>query len=293
VQTLLPQSSRWHTLPPPHDGEAATKVASNNGDADVRITPHDIMSVVDHWERMVRGWRLLGPPLRPSPADLAFVAPRIAGARRGVVLGVTPELVELPWPGRIVAVERDRAMIGALYKRATGAVLGDWRALPLATAAFDVAVGDGCLTVLTELADYGRFAAELARVLAPAGRAILRAFVAPEPREPLAAIATDPSKSFHALKWRIAMALGERVAVAAIKATFDALFPDRDALAASTGWNPEVIAGIDMYAGSTVYTFPTLATAVAALAPLELVQTLVPDYELGDRCITLVLRRSG
>ncbi len=119
-------------------------MASSSGDADVRTTPHDIMAGVDHWQRLVRGWSLLGPPLRPSPADVAFVAARIAGVTRGLVLGVTPELVALPWPQRVVAVERDRAMIAGLY-RGQWVVAGDWRALPLADRSIDLACGDGCL----------------------------------------------------------------------------------------------------------------------------------------------------
>nr|HEX4313443.1 class I SAM-dependent methyltransferase [Kofleriaceae bacterium] len=246
---------------------------------------------MDHWSEVVKQWRLLGPPLRPCAADVAIVAARVAGARRALVLGVTPELVGLPWPHRagVIASDRSPAMVHVLHP-APGAIVADWRALPIASGALDLAVGDGVLTTLPYPAGYRALARELQRVLAPGGRAIVRVFAAPERRDDVAAI--EPrGDGFHALKWRLAMALGETVGVAAIRDAFDARFPDRAALAARTGWSRDVIDSIDVYRGSrVVFSFPTLARAAAALAPeLAVVDTVVPDYELG--CPTIVLRR--
>ena len=202
------------------------------------------------------------------------------------MLGVTPELVGLPWT-RVLAVDRDPAMIAALHPQ-PGAVAGDWRALPCADAAFDVVAGDGCLTTVAYPTDVAAVAREIARVLAPGGVAVLRLFVAPETREALDAI--EPGGSFHALKWRIAMALGESVRVEDIRAAFDARFPDRAALAARTGWDRAVIDAIDVYRDSpAVYSFPTLARTLAALSPLVARDVIAPAYELGDRCPTVVL----
>src|SRR5580692_1851216 len=204
------------------------------------------MVVVDHWPRHVRQWALVGPPLRPCADDLAAVAPHVTNARRGaVVLGVTPELVALPWRCPVVAVERDRDVIAALH-RGGGAIAGDWRALPVAAGVIDIVAGDGCLSNVA-LADYRVLAGELARVLAPTGRAVLRLFAAAEPRESLAAIDAVDCASFDVLKWRIAMALGDAVPVAAIKDAFDARFPDRGSLAARSGWRRDVIDAIDVY----------------------------------------------
>jgi SAM-dependent methyltransferase len=249
------------------------------------------MAVVDHWPRHARQWALVGPPLRPCAEDLAVVAPYVASARRGaVVLGVTPELVALPWRCPVVAVDRDREVIAALHAGA-GAVAADWRALPVATSSVDVVVGDGCLSFFA-VADYPVVARELARVLVPGGRAVLRLFAASEPRAPLAAIDPAACASFDALKWRIAMALGEAVPVTAIKAAFDARFADRAALAAHTGWRRDVIDAIDVYAGSpAIYTFPTLSRAAAAVAPaLAVVSVHAPSY---DACYPTVVLHSG
>ena len=70
----------------------------------------------------------------------------------------------------------------------------------------------------------------------------------------------------------------------------DEIVPDRAALAARTGWAPEVIATLDSYRGSSlVYSFPTEDEAAAALAPLEVIARHTPGYALGERCPTLLL----
>lgn len=212
---------------------------------------------MDHWPAHARQWALVGPPLRPSPADVATAAAALAGAGRVLLLGVTPELAPLA----TVAVDHSAAMIAAIHRGPGPAVRADWRALPFAAGSFDAALGDGALSNLAFPDGYADLGRELRRVLGPDGRAVLRVFAR---RAPAAA-----PGSLHALKWDLAMALARddrNVAVAAIGAAFDAAFPDRDALAARTGWSRAVIDTIDAYRGSTVrYSFPTLDEAVAAL----------------------------
>ena len=104
-------------------------------------------------------------------------------------------------------------------------------------------------------------------------------------------------RSFHALKWRVAMLLSDgpefSVAVAEIHATFDRLFPDRERLAAAGGWPGELISTIDAYAGApTRYTFPTLAAALEAARPwFEAVEVRRGRYELSDCCPIVAFRR--
>ena len=263
----------------------------------------------DHWPRHARQWALVGPPLRPGAADVQLMEAEAAarhvatGGRSlaALILGVTPELVTMRWPDdtRVVAVERSADVIGAIFPATAGAevVVADWRALPRPDASLDLVIGDGSLSNLAFPADYRLLAAELGRVLAPGGRVALRLFAAPETREPLAAVAVALASgtigSVHALKWRIAMAIqpdDRNVAVADIGRAFDELVPDRAALADRRGWDPAVIATIDVYRDSTlVYSFPTQAEVGAALAPLVTVACHTPTYELGDRCPTLVL----
>lgn len=225
-----------------------------------------------------------------------------AAGGAALVLGVTPELVGMRWPAgvRVTAADRSRDVIDAVFAPAphAEAVCADWRALPAADGAYAIAVGDGSLSNLDFPGGYRAVAAELARVVD--GPVVLRLFAAPARAESLGAIAADLGAgrigSFHALKWRLAMAVQPpeaNVRVSDIAAAFDELVADRAALVARTGWPRAVVDAIDVYRGSAVtYSFPTEAAATAALAPhWRPVARHVPGYELGARCPTIVLAR--
>src|SRR3954454_13560901 len=112
---------------------------------------------MDHWSLNAQRWALLGPPLRPSLEDTAAAVKALARwgdvPARAMVLGVTPELVTLPWPaGSIVyAVDRVRPMIDHVLPPGPDrqAIVADWCDLPLAARSIDVAVGDGCLATFS------------------------------------------------------------------------------------------------------------------------------------------------
>lgn len=249
---------------------------------------------------------MIGRPLRPSPEDTRIVEDALPRDRPldVLVLGVTPELVsmQLPSGSTVVAIDREPAMVDTLFVPGPGrrALVGDWLALPLPDASIDVAAGDGCLTLFAFPDQHRAFTSELSRVVRPGGLVVLRLFAAPETPETLDDIraALPTIGSMDVLKWRIAMAIQSReraVGVRAIRDAFDALVPDRAALAARTGWRREVIDHIDVYRDSpAVYSFPTVSEVRAVLAPTFVeVACHVPSYELGDRCPTLVLRHSS
>jgi SAM-dependent methyltransferase len=260
----------------------------------------------DHWPRHAQQWALVGPPLRPGPADRAIAQAVLGPVRRAVVLGVTPELIELAWPAdsAVVAVERSRAVIDAIFPRGrphARAVQADWRALPVATGAIDRVLGDGSLSNLAFPDDYRALAAELARVLRADGAVALRLFAAPPHPESIDAIAAalraGQIGSMHALKWRLAMAIQPadfNVAVADIGRAFDAIAPNRAAIATRTGWPRPVIDAIDVYQGSALrYSFPPLDAVRAVLAPwLRETACHTPGYELGARCPTVIFARA-
>lgn len=208
----------------------------------------------------------------------------------------------MAWPAgtTLVAIDRSRDMLDAVFPAGAGApVVGDWRAIPYPGGAFDWIVGDGCATLLDYPAGYATTATELRRVLAADGELVLRLFARPEIPETLLEVSRDLAAnqigSFHAFKWRLAMALqapSRNVRVADILAAFERFTRDRAALAARTGWAAEAIATIDAYRESTAaYSFPTLAEIRAVFASrFDEVACVFPDYELGDRCPTLILR---
>lgn len=251
------------------------------------------------WRNFAGVYGRLGPPLRPSPADVANVAKAIAGTDRRVLLfGVTPELSALG--DELVAVDNSPRMLAAIWpgdRDGRRALLADWTRLPFEDGAFDAVIGDGSLNSAPGQVE--QVLAEARRVLAPGGRAVFRAFCSPETPERLDAIRSDADGgrdgNFHALKWRIAMALaaGEADAIVPVRkilAAFDELFPDRDALAARTGWSKDAIATIDAYQQADhSLGFPTLAQLLKLgerfFGPAEVLHGA--GYPLAERCPTI------
>ena len=267
------------------------------------------------WRNHASQWQKVGPPLRPSTQDgalmMAAVAPNLRDRREGakvVVLGVTQELVQLAWPNHVSlhAFDHSAEMIAAVWQPhpvVPGTVRqARWEDLPLPNRSVKVAIGDGSLNALPRLAEYPAVLVELARVLEPEGVLCLRCFVRPpvpetQPTVSAAALSGE-IRSFHALKWRVAMTLSEApefsVAVSDIHAAFESMFPDREVLAAAAGWPLEIIDSIDAYKGAqTRYTFPSLIALAEICSPhFALAEVRCGDYELADRCPTVSFKLS-
>ena len=259
--------------------------------------------MTNHWDNYHRHWMLLEAPLRPTPEIVAIFERELDLSGADVLLlGVTPELAVL---GRsLLAVDQSAAMISGVWagdNASRRAVTGNWLDLPVAGASTEAIIGDGCLSAVASKADRNALHGEIARALKPGGRAAIRLFASPETTETLASIEVQvlagAIENFHALKWRIAMACTTggpdfAIKVRTIRDTFDALYPDRDALAARTGWSRASIDTIDVYAGSDIsYSFATLAILVDEARDWFNDVRVVPSgsYPLAERCPLLVL----
>lgn len=251
-----------------------------------------------------RRWPTLRPPLRPAPAAVAAVAQHLAGiADSLVLLGVTPELAALP--RAMIAVDWSADMIALAWpgdSAARRALLGDWKALPLPDASVGGAMGDGALTMLGWPDEQQRVLAELARVVRPGGRVVLRCFATPEPAEPVAAVAAAAltgALPFHLFKLRFNMAAAREVPALTISSAtlydrFDALLPDGPARAA-TGWSETDFAEMAAYRGSAYrHAYPTrselLTLAREWPGTAQLIET--HDYPGAEHCPLLVLDRA-
>lgn len=257
----------------------------------------------DHWQAHARQWSRIGSPLRPGEEDVAIMR-AILGAAPGVglLLGVTPELTALS--ERLISVERDAAMIERHWApRGSGQCvrMGDWLELPLAPDSVDFAAGDGSLNMLRHAGAYTRLFGQLHACLRDQAALALRVFSAPEhpetPQQVLDDALCGAIGSFHAFKWRLAMALvaqagDPNIAVSAIGEAFGRLAPSRDTLAQLAGWPRADIDTIDAYRSSpAVYSFPTLAQLRAAIpAGFEEVGVFYGSYELAQCCPVIALR---
>jgi SAM-dependent methyltransferase len=245
----------------------------------------------------------LCPPLRPSPGDVENMRRAVAAdGKRILLLGVTPELSILG--ADLTATDNDQRMIDNTWpgdRPDRRAVLADWTDLPFPSRKFDAVIGDASPNAAADQAE--EIIDEAERVLAPGGTVAFRLFCSPEKPETLEFIRDDVlggwQGNFHAMKWRIAMALAESkpravVPVRETLAAFNRLFPDRGALAAATGWPEEDIATVDAYMGAEhSLGFPKLS-AMRALVGRHFSDISVIEakgYPLAERCPTLVCRR--
>ncbi len=245
-----------------------------------------------------RRWSLIAVPLRPPPPVAAAMAALVVD-RPGLALqlGVTPEIAAVPT--RSIAVDWDEQMVRLAWLGGPGraAVVADWRALPLGPASIAMVIGDASLTMLRWPAD--ALWAELARVLAPGSRIVLRCFAGPEPAESPASLRSEAlagqAGSFAAFKLRLNMALfaqHERAGAITSQQLFDGFtkcFPDRGELLRATGWTEAEVAQIDRYAGSvSLHAYPVRSRILAALPwPGRFVE--VGGYELAGLCPLLVI----
>ncbi|MDP2761009.1 MAG: class I SAM-dependent methyltransferase [Sideroxyarcus sp.] len=247
-----------------------------------------------HWQTFASRWNRLGSPLRPCAEDVENFRQALGDAPgHCLLLGVTPELAKLA--AHLTALDNSADMIGALWHGEQEAVLGDWLAMPFENASFDSVIGDGCPVLLSWPLQYEQLFAQVGRVLKPGGKFLLRTFVGAETAESAEKVCQDARdgkmKSFHAFKWRLSMAIAAAspaytFRIADTVAAFDRLLPDRQQLAAASGWRREDIETIDFYRGSTAcYSYPPLSQ-VRKTIPLEFkeCEPFYGTYELAERC---------
>ncbi len=258
-----------------------------------------------HWADFHRRWARLGPPLRPNAEVVAAYRRVTAGSSGpGLLLGVTPELAD--FAENVTAIDRSPEMIANLWPGNTSrrrAMTMDWGAIDFEPASFAVCIGDGSLNALPFPAGVGQVLAQLARVLRSHGRFACRVYLTPDACESVAeacgAAVAGRIRSFHAFKWRLAMALvaeqgRAEIAVADIRARFCREFADRAALARASGFGREDIDTIDVYEHSQErYCFPSQAQLLSVVPAEFAAVAFEPSgtYELAERCPLLVATR--
>lgn len=268
-----------------------------------------------YWERLAACYWAVGAPLRPAPEDIGRLEETAARLTNGaeaeplqaVLLGVTPAIATMRWPGRtrLLAVDGAFAMIRALWPGDVAgvrrAVCAEWLHLPVADGSEDLICGDGSANCVPYAEGLRGLAREAARALREEGYLVLRCYAQPEVREDAAqvmeSLRTGGNASFHHFKLRLLMAMQESprkgVAVADVYRYWEQSGASVEDAARITGWDEEEIRTIEAYRdSSTVHFFPTLEEFRGVLAEdfTELSCT-TSAYPLAERCPLLVLRR--
>lgn len=261
------------------------------------------------WNNQSCWWKYVGQPTRPSFEDQSIISSIIKRKRQAtsstqaVVLGVTPEMIQLDWSEgtTIKAVDMNASMIETLYKPhdsfPTTVQQEYWQSMSIESNSVDVVVGDGIFTPLGEIDGYHALFHEILRILKPDGFMVIRAFIRPDFAESIEIILEDALagkiKHFGTLKWRLAMALVENnfcVIPAEVHSAFNKLFPDRSRLTTLTNWSIEEINTIDAYQNmNTTFTFPTLSELKSiSEIYVKIIDIKYGKYELSDRCPIIV-----
>jgi SAM-dependent methyltransferase len=270
----------------------------------------------DHWSDIARRWEQVGSPLRPVDEDLTVSAALIDAltgkygrAPRALILGVTAELYHLPWPAGtdLLAVDHTQAMIDSLWPGAPGTALcAAWQTMPLPDSSRDLVLCDGGATLLEYPREHRMLVANLRRILSPGGLCAFRLYVPPATREAPEAVLDDLLQgriaNLNVLKLRLGMAMQEHesegVELAAVWRKLSEAAPDLRALAVRIGWDPEHLLAIETYRDCAFrYRFLRVETiqSLFTVDPggFECLDLRYPRYALGERCPTIVLRRSG
>ena len=267
----------------------------------------------EHWQDIARLWEQVGPPLRPSAEDIAFLNDAIRswardnGVPRALILGVTPELYHLPWPDGtdVLAVDHTQSMIDAIWPGPrNAAICADWTTMPLQVGSRDIALCDGGVHLMAYPHEHHKFVQTLHRVVAPDGLCIFRLFVPPKKRETPGNVLQDlldaKIPNLNLLKFRLWMALHEDITQGVqLSRVWDALHhvaSDFNRLASRLGWSLEHLLVINTYRNCPDrYFFLGLddvhhlfCDSPGGFTP-EAVYT--PTYELGEQCPTVVFRR--
>ncbi len=269
-----------------------------------------------YWHEMAAIYCLMGAPLRPCREDIQHLqqlaarhAPVPAGGVRALMLGVTPAVAAMAWPGRtrLLAVDASAAMVKGVWPGDVAgvrwAVRGEWTDLPVAHGSCQLVTGDGSGNCVRFPEGLRKLAAEAARVLDPAGCLLLRCYCQPErkedPAEVMRGLWDGEDPSFHHFKFRLLMAMQQTarggVRLGDVYRYWAQSGTAAERLAEARGWEVSAIQTIDAYRDSpTVHAFPTLAEFRSVFGDYFVEASCSSAaYPLAGRCPVLALKPRG
>lgn len=268
---------------------------------------------LNHWSEYAKRWKLVAPPFKPVEQDIknywkaAEKWIKRHGAPNVLILGVTPQLFNLPWPDKtgFLAVDSNQAMIDMVWpglKEDT--MCADWLDMNLPDGSRDMVLCDGGLEAQPYPQGQQQLIRNIRNVLSGQGLCIFRLYALPTKRESLDIIFEDmlggriPNRAV--LELRLAMALqksaDEGVTFGMIWQAVHEVVPDLKSLIGRTGWTPDDTLELDVHRGSAVrFNYTTIDQVIEMFCNdpggfvLDSIST--PDYVLGDRCPVIVFQR--
>jgi len=274
---------------------------------------NQITALPNHWDDLSRLWSALGPPLKPCAVDTTFLNARIREIHadrshlRALVLGVTPEYYRLDWPPetQLQAADKSAAMIASVWPGPAGSALqSTWSHLSLPDACLDMVVCDGGLNSLPFPAGLQALEATLARTIKPQGMFCVRLFKRPQRQESVQHVLDDLQRrniqNMNVLKLRLGMAVQKSiesgVEVHELWKLFTGWAGDLEQFAKNQGWPLPHVTAINAYRNSANrYYFYSVEEIIGLFSRqtghFDCIRVYEPDYDLGDRCPTLVFKR--
>jgi len=150
------------------------------------------------WNTQVELIKAMGPPVRPHSSEISAMR-AMAGVRfnrwpaddriKVLILGVTPEIIEMDWPPgtEITAVDQSESMIEAFWPGDVAGqrrlVRADWMALPFEAGEFNFVLGDNVFNVFDYPQGFSTLADRLSKIIRPEGLLIVRVLLQAQPIE--------------------------------------------------------------------------------------------------------------
>ena len=239
-----------------------------------------------------KSWDKLKPPLRPT-SDTAQQMRNLCSDGDTLLLGVTPEFY--PLFTNLIGTDSNPKMVDTIWPGNTDnktAFVLDWTTMEWHAEMFDTIIGDGGLTMLGNLDRMRNFVTKCQTWLKPNGTFIHRLFERPDVLED---VFNTNNLGWNAFKWRLVYFLANAnngpVPLADVKDLFDEAFPDRELLAAETGWSIDSINTIDLYEGISTVTFIPNRAQWSSIIDCEFVKT--KGYDLAETCPLMIWRKDG
>lgn len=249
----------------------------------------------NHWIQRVKHWDRLGPPLKPSPGATEIMVNLVGADSHVLLLGVTKELYRAF--NNITAVDRQPEMIGHVWLGNTPtktAYLENWLTTNFPMNQFDGIVGDGSINMLEYPLNVKTMLQRCVDILKPNGVFAVRFFTRPDKpitRSDLLNIAATGSKNICAFnRMMLACIAAETQPLVANRQIYDLfqeLFPNRDQLAARSGWPRDLIDNMfDAYEHSKLTSSMMTREEVLDLLPPSIHAHFVEcdDYDFGECC---------